>query len=116
MLPAKYKTTLDCCVIRTQVLDRFSTRKLGEDLYLPKTMIENPMTKTRFNTFPTAWVSGATLSRVLVAICKPKRKELSKFQMNPTMWELRKRKIPDCTSGKTFPPRKDRSGILSYRL
>lgn len=36
-------------------------------------MIENPMTNTRFKTLPTAWVSGATLSKVLVASCNQKR-------------------------------------------
>lgn len=38
-----------------------------EVIILPKTKIEKPITKTRFNTFPTACVRGATLSRVLVA-------------------------------------------------
>jgi hypothetical protein len=36
---------------------------------LPNTIIENPMTNTRFRTFPTAWVRGATLSSVLFASC-----------------------------------------------
>lgn len=36
--------------------------------------MENPITKTRFNTFPTACVSGATLSNVFVATCNRKLK------------------------------------------
>lgn len=36
---------------------------------IPKTMIENPITNTRFNTFPTACERGATRSKVLVATC-----------------------------------------------
>lgn len=40
--------------------------------YLPKITMEKPMTKTRFRTFPTAWVRGATLSKVLVAIFESK--------------------------------------------
>lgn len=39
-------------------------------------MIEKPMTNTRFNTFPTACVRGATLSSVLVASCQPKTTQL----------------------------------------
>lgn len=38
-------------------------------VHLPKTMIENPMTNTRFNTLPTACVRGATRSKVFVATC-----------------------------------------------
>lgn len=37
---------------------------------IPKTTMENPITKTRFNTFPTACVNGATRSRVLAASWK----------------------------------------------
>jgi hypothetical protein len=37
--------------------------------YLPKIMIEKPMTKTLFNTLPTACVRGATRSNVFVASC-----------------------------------------------
>jgi hypothetical protein len=49
---------------------------------LPKTRIENPITNTRFNTFPTACVRGATLSRVLVASCiQAVKKENSFFQL-----------------------------------
>jgi hypothetical protein len=32
-------------------------------------MMEKPITNTLFNTLPTAWVSGATLSKVLLASC-----------------------------------------------
>lgn len=54
----------------------YSPRKknctFGEHLQanLPKTMMENPITNTRFKTLPTAWVRGATLSKVLFASCK----------------------------------------------
>jgi hypothetical protein len=41
----------------------------GQTIHSPKTMIEKPMTKTRFNTLPTACVRGATRSKVFVAIC-----------------------------------------------
>lgn len=41
--------------------------KIRRKVYLPKKMIEKPITKTRFNTLPTACVRGATLSRVFVA-------------------------------------------------
>lgn len=41
----------------------------GETVHAPKIMIEKPMTKTRFNTLPTACVRGATRSKVFVATC-----------------------------------------------
>ncbi len=49
--------------------DTFIQGKNMRNNHLPNTIIENPMTNTRFRTFPTAWVRGATLSSVLFASC-----------------------------------------------
>ncbi len=49
--------------------DTFIWGKIVRNNDLPNTIIENPMTNTRFRTFPTAWVRGATLSSVLFASC-----------------------------------------------
>lgn len=60
------------CVHDHEELKIFNTplQRFTQNKALPKMMMENPITNTRLSTFPTAWVSGATLSRVLVANCK----------------------------------------------
>lgn len=72
LLPVRNKLLNNFC--KDDVYMKASKQK--EDEHLPKTMIEKPMTKTRFKTLPTACVRGATLSRVLVAIWEFKRQKL----------------------------------------
>lgn len=74
LLPVRTKTS------RVQKLAKFletvskleKTRQINKEREIPKTIIENPITKTRFNTLPTACVRGATLSKVFVATYRRK--------------------------------------------
>lgn len=50
------------------------------------------MTKTLFNTFPTACVSGATRSKVLVASCNYNIKKLLKFSLFLQKFQFAKKK------------------------
>lgn len=50
------------------------------------------MTKTLFNTFPTACVNGATRSKVLVASCSYNIKKLCKFSLFVHQFECAKMK------------------------
>jgi hypothetical protein len=83
LLPGK-SHMLDIIQIKSSLANK--ERKKGksrrEIKKLPKITIENPITNTRFNTFPTACVRGATLSRVLVANCiQAAEKENSPYQL-----------------------------------
>jgi len=48
--------------------------------------MEKPITNTRFRTFPTAWVSGATLSKVLVASCNRGFLNVLVSFINASLW------------------------------
>jgi len=68
------------------------------DKSLPKIRMEKPITNTRFSTLPTACVRGATLSKVLVANWKFKRKKLFIILRNGIV--IKKVGFPDNSGNK----------------
>lgn len=82
--------------------------------------MENPITNTRFSTFPTAWVSGATLSKVLVANCQVIQSKIVLFKPLKSIASFRYKKklgnVPDCKDDKTSLPRRDLKRIWLDQL